>query len=541
MHRLRDVINLTQLLGFKLFIIILVVMIGGSFLFTTITLNWHTDQYLKNGVASVSRVSDVLKRSMRYSMLLNRREDLYNIIMTVGNEPGIKVVRIYNKRGEITFSSNQSEVGTVAAFSDKACSACHVTGSSQVSIQQPELIRIFDAGGGNRVLGMITPIKNEPSCSSADCHAHQPSQTILGILDVMVPLSDLDRSIAALKRVQYMSTAAMVTVVTLLAGLFIWLMVTVPVRTLTRGMEKIRDGNLSQRIQLKKNDEIGMMADAFNHMTAELQRAQEELTKWNRTLEERVSEKTEELRRAQSHMIHMERMVSLGTLAATVAHELNNPLEGVLTYAKLLRRKIERGGIKDEDLREVITELTMIADETARCGNIVKNLLLFSRQKVGEFRSIDIRAIIDQSVKLIEHHLKMHDVVATLDIGKDPMLCFCDPDQIEQALLALEINAVEAMPGGGTLRIIVDGSNPEFVRLSIGDTGVGIRDEDLPHIFEPFFTTKKDGKGTGLGLSVVYGIVERHGGTITVTTKVQEGTAFTLNLPKMKSQQGASS
>jgi signal transduction histidine kinase len=157
---------------------------------------------------------------------------------------------------------------------------------------------------------------------------------------------------------------------------------------------------------------------------------------------------------------------------------------------------------------------------------------------VGEFRSIDLRSIIDQSVKLIEHHLKMHNVAVAMELGSNPMMCYCDHDQIEQALLALEINAVEAMPEGGTLKIVVEGGEADFVRLSIGDTGIGIRDEDLPHIFEPFYTTKKDGKGTGLGLSVVYGIVERHGGTVNVQTKVQEGTTFTLSLPKLKSQPG---
>jgi two-component system NtrC family sensor kinase len=455
----------------------------------------------------------------------------------VGNEPGIEVVRIYNKRGEITFSSTAKEVGTIANLGENACSGCHTGGTTAVSVHQTELTRMFDGGDGKRILGMITPIKNEATCAAAGCHASPSSQTILGILDVMVPLDELDRSLSDLRRVQVSSAIAMVVLITFLAGLFIWRMVTVPVRTLTKGMEEIRQGNLTHRISLKKNDEIGVMADSFNHMTAELQRAQAELTDWNRTLEERVREKTEELGRAHSHMVHMEKMVSLGTLAATVAHELNNPLEGILTYAKLLKRKIDRGIATAEAKQEIIGELSMIADETARCGNIVKNLLLFSRQKVGEFRTVELSSIIDRSVKLIEHHLKMNNVVLHVKGTEQPVSLVCDPHQIEQALLALEINAVEAMPGGGSMTLEVhDGT--DSVRIDVIDTGIGIRDEDAPHIFEPFYTTKRDGKGTGLGLSVVYGIIERHGGNIDMTSVLQKGTTFSITLPKTERQPG---
>lgn len=529
--------KITRLLGFKLLSIVLIVMIGGSLVFTTITLNWHTKQYLRNKVESVARMSDVLKRSMHYSMLLNRREDTYNIINTVGNEPGIEVARIYNKRGEITFSSTSQEVGVIANLSDKACSGCHTGGTTAVPVQQTDLTRIFESADGKRILGMITPIKNEPSCAAAGCHAQPSAQTILGILDVMVPLDELDQSIVDLRRVQVLSAIAMVIMITFLAGVFIWRMVTIPVRTLTRGMEEIRRGNLTHRISLKKDDEIGVMAESFNHMTDELQRARGELTEWNRTLEERVRNKTEELQRAQAHMVHMEKMVSLGTLAATVAHELNNPLEGILTYAKLLRRKIDRGVDTVEAKQEISSELAMIADESARCGNIVKNLLLFSRQKVGEFRTGDLVAIIDRSTKLIEHHLKMHNVTLHLKGLDRSITLVCDPHQIEQALLALEINAVEAMPGGGDLTIDV-AESADAVVLSLTDTGVGIRDEDAPHIFEPFYTTKRDGKGTGLGLSVVYGIIERHGGKIEMRSELHKGTTFTLTLPKTQGQPG---
>jgi two-component system NtrC family sensor kinase len=315
-------------------------------------------------------------------------------------------------------------------------------------------------------------------------------------------------------------------------------MVNIPVKKLAIGTQEIVKGNLDHQIDVQTNDEIGSLATSFNQMTQELKRARKELTAWAQTLEQRVAEKTEELRRAQKHMVHIEKMVSLGTLAATVAHELNNPLEGILTYAKLLRKKIERGFPSPESIPEMVSELTLIADETARCGNIVKNLLLFSREKVGEFKESDLHVIIERSLKLIDHHLKMNNIRCQVEIEEKPVILYCDAYQLEEALLALEINAVEAMPAGGTFRISVKEIDYlNAVQIDVSDSGTGIREEDMPHIFEPFFTTKKDGKGTGLGLSVVYGIIERHSGTISVDSKPGMGTTFIITVPRQTKQQ----
>jgi len=268
-----------------------------------------------------------------------------------------------------------------------------------------------------------------------------------------------------------------------------------------------------------------------------LKRARNELTQWAQTLEGRVAQKTEELRRAHANMVQMEKMVSLGKLASTVAHELNNPLEGVLTYAKLLKRLVKEGMLTSEAAEEIQNDLSIIADETARCGNIVKNLLLFSRQKVGEFAEADIRGPIERSLNLIDHHLKIHNITLERDFDREPLMLFCAPQQIEQALLAVEINAIEAMPEGGTLKVEArQTAAGDAIHIIVADTGIGIPDDALPHIFEPFFTTKENGKGTGLGLAVVYGIIERHGGTIDVQSKLHGGTTFTLLLPRTLNQ-----
>ncbi|PIU44786.1 MAG: two-component sensor histidine kinase [Ignavibacteriales bacterium CG07_land_8_20_14_0_80_59_12] len=525
--------RLTKLLAFRLFIIIFVVSIVGTAIFTTIMVTWQTDQYISTIVRTAWRTGELIRRSTRYSMLLNRREDIFQTITTIGALPGIDGIRIYDKRGQIHFSTDTIETGKSVDMTAEACVGCHVQGKVPVPRDSSRLTRIFTSRAGHRVLGIITPIHNEPSCSSAECHVHPASQTVLGVLDVMVPLTELDANLAEVRRVNYTNGLINIGIITLCSGVFLWLMVNIPVRRLTHGTQEVMKGNLDYRIPIHTGDEIGRLAASFNEMTDELKRARGELTRWAETLEQRVKEKTEELRRAQAGMVHMDKMASLGKLAATVAHELNNPLEGVLTYTKLLRKRIRAGEMSPAEAEEIIGDLSIIADETARCGNIVNNLLLFSRRNVGDFSEEDLRSIIEQSLRLIDHHLKMNNIALQAELGEQPLTLLCDSHQIEQALLGIEINAVEAMPGGGTLRIAARRFREEdALEITVSDTGNGIWEEDLPHIFEPFFTTKKDGKGTGLGLAVAYGIIEGHGGSIDVDSHAGAGTTFTIRLPR---------
>ncbi|MCS7229127.1 MAG: ATP-binding protein [Candidatus Kryptonium sp.] len=519
-------------LAFKLFILIFFLVLGITIVFSTLIIEWQTRQYLEISKEYAVKMSDLIKRSTHYSMLRNHREDIYQIIKMLGQQPGIEVIRIYNKRGEITFSTIPDEVGKVIPVESEACNICHYDGKISIPAEASQLTRIFNAPDGHKILGAINPIKNEESCYNASCHAHTKEQTILGVFDVMISLKDLHRNTKRLAQIQYTSGIIMFFTISIFVLIFIWKFVNVPLKKLTYGTTEIMNGNLDFKLDLNSNDEIGLLAKSFNEMTQKLKQAHEELLSWAKTLEQKVNEKTAELQRAHAYMLQIEKMASLGKLSATVAHELNNPLEGILTYAKLLKRKLENGKIGESEKEEILNELSIIIDETARCGNIVKNLLLFSKQKVGEFKNEDICHIVKRSIALISHHLQMNNIKLEIDLPENPLFIFCDSQQIEQMLLAMEINSIEAMPNGGTLGIKVKEINDNEIQIKIIDTGVGIPDEILPHIFEPFFTTKKEGKGTGLGLAVVYGIVERHGGKITVESKVNHGTTFTITLPK---------
>jgi two-component system NtrC family sensor kinase len=233
----------------------------------------------------------------------------------------------------------------------------------------------------------------------------------------------------------------------------------------------------------------------------------------------------------------MEKMASLGKLAATVAHELNNPLAGILTYARLVERELGRGDLSAAEREELARYLNLVQKESARCGQIVKNLLLFARRSGVRFAPHHLNEIADRSLMLVHHHIQMAGLKLeqTRLQGDDQVLC--DGDQIQQALVALLVNAVEAMPEGGTLsvRLAPDGGVDAAdataeVLIEISDTGTGIPADILPHIFEPFFTTKEGGNGLGLGLAVVYGIIQRHGGRIEVDSPPGAGTTFRIHL-----------
>jgi len=272
-------------------------------------------------------------------------------------------------------------------------------------------------------------------------------------------------------------------------------------------------------------------------MVGDLQRARTDLERWSRTLETRVEDATRELEAAHRRMLLVEKMASLGKLSAVVAHEINNPLAGIATYARLLRRQAERraaaGGPAAD--AETLRALELVESEAVRCGNIVRNLLTFARAPGSRFAAEDLGPILERCAALVRHQAELQDVVLRTETGPDLPKVECDASQVQQVVLALSMNALESMPKGGSL-VLRAAKDPaeDGVLVEVADTGCGIPAEVLPHVFEPFFTTKQEGKGVGLGLAVVYGIVQRHGGRVDVESKVGAGTTFTVRLPRRR-------
>ena len=523
--------RLTHSISAKLIGHLLAVMVVVFALLGYLNVRLHRKDLEAATLVSAERVSDIIKHSTTYYMLRNDREGLYHAILTMEDEPGMVKVRIFDQEGRISYSTDPAEVSHVLDKTGEACYGCHTQSQPLARLNRPDRFRIYRSGG-QRVLGIITPIENQPSCSNAECHAHPAGQQVLGVLDTNLSLAKADAQLAVGSTRMLNYTAGAMLIVAVLSWLFVWREVGQPIKALKKGTEHLSQGELGYQIEERSQDEVGNLAHSFNGMSLQLRTANEEIVNWAKTLEDRVVQKTKELNRAHDHVLHVEKMASIGKMAAVVAHEVNNPLSGILTYAKLLRKWVGTGTIEHEKREEAMECLDLIASESRRCGDLIKNLLTLSRTAPMNVQSTDLQAVIDRCLLLVRPQLEQGGIEVQLKIEKGLPLVPCDPAQIEQVLLILIMNAKDAMPRGGNLWIETRLSNAEpAIEIQVRDDGAGIAPDVLSHIFEPFMTTKERGHSVGLGLAISRGIVERHKGHIEVESVLGRGTAFTITLP----------
>ncbi|HEU5400931.1 MAG TPA: ATP-binding protein [Terriglobales bacterium] len=523
--------DITNSISAKLLLLLAVTLVVTFGILGYLNIRLHRKDLESQTLTAAERMSDVIKRSTTSYMMRNDRNALYEMMGTMANQPGVVHLRIMNPEGRVSFSTDPNEVNQMVDKSAEACYGCHAQAQPLARLNRPDRFRIFRASNKDRVLGIITPIENNVTCSTAECHAHPPNQQILGVLDTSLSLAKADADNAHGSMLMAIYTAAGSVIIAVLSFLFIWEIVHRPLKKLKRGTEHLRDGNLGYQIDVVSNDEIGELSSSFNSMSYELFVARQEITSWALTLEQRVEEKTRELRRAHEQMLQAERMVAIGKLAAVVAHEINNPLAGILTYAKLIRRWFEKGIDTDAKKKEVTESLDLIAGESRRCGDLVKNLLTFSRTSPISLEKADINSIVERCVKLIEHKAELAAIQLQSELAPDLPTVYCDAAQVEQVLLALCMNAIDAMPHGGNLWLKSARLSEAEIQLTVRDDGTGIPESVLRNLFEPFLTTKEVGKGVGLGLAISKGIVDRHGGKIEVESQPGHGTTFRITLP----------
>ena len=481
---------------------------------------------------SAERISDIIQYSAWQAMLHNDRGMLYSMIRDIGREPGIRRVRIINEEGLVQHSTDAAEIGTLVDKRAEACYACHSQSQPLTRLARRDRARIFADDAGARTLAVIRPIENHAECSNAACHAHPAERRILGVIDAHLALDTVDAQMAEHRRQGYLYLAAMCVFGCLLSVVFVWYFVHHPVSALVRGTRRLAEGDLAHRIQVSSRDELGLAAESFNQMAHELEEAHEESTRWARTLEDRVKEKTAELETAYKGLIHTEKMASLGRLAATVAHEVNNPLFGMLTYARLVQKDLRRPEIDDAARKRMSESLQVIEHESRRCGDLMKNLLAFARQSPPQRAPVQVNMVVERAVTLVTHQLALAQTVLLKNLADDLPEIPCDAGQIQQVLIVLIVNASEALGKGGEIRVTTAPlPGRQGVRLTVKDNGPGIPETIQQQIFEPFFSTKDNQHRTGLGLAVAKGIVDRHGGSITVRSEVGFGAEFRVDLP----------
>ncbi len=502
---------------------------------------WHNLRIQEKSATQISllnatQLADVLVGATREAMIINDREAIQATMDTLAGQRDIERIRFIKKRGQIAFSTDRSEIGTTLEMRTEQCIACHQ------KVQPPEVLPTQDRAriivrNGHRFLGVTQTIRNETACSNSGCHVHQPEDRLLGVIDINLDLGPADEAHQESANELLISSLLGILGVVVVTLWSVRRMVHRPVRKLIKETRKLAEGDLGARVPEISQDELGILAKTFNSMAMDLETARRELIEWGQTLETRVEEKTNELDRAQDQIIQVDRMASLGKLAAVVAHEINNPLASVVTYAKIIIRRLKRQGDLTDECTENLEYLESIASEASRCGEIVSQLLAFARRRGGEFSPADVNQIVEKALFLINHQLEINGVEAKTDLQPDLPSIIADQAQIQQALMALLINATQVLDQGENITLITRAVD-RGVEITISDTGPGMSADVARHAFEPFFTTKDQGDGVGLGLSVVYGIVERHGGHIDLKTAPGEGCHFTLFLPDEPSQQG---
>lgn len=481
---------------------------------------------------SAIRTADVIYLSTLQAMQSNDRPRLYQMIQDMAREPGVRRLRIINEEGQIQHSTDNREVGMLINKSAEACYACHAQSQPLSRLARKDRARIFRDEHGHRTLAVIRPIENSPDCSNAACHAHPESRRILGVIDAHLSLDAVDAQLSEYRAQTSTFTVGAAGIACVLSMLFVMFVVHRPVKELTHATGLLASGDLGYRIQVHSHDELGQLGTAFNSMAERLQGAQEELRQWGLTLEQRVQEKTQELERAHHGLLVNEKMASLGRLAATVAHEVNNPLFGMLTYARLTMKDVDRSSMEPELRARVLEHLRIIERESRRCGDLMKNLLAFSRQKPPQREPVGLNSVVEHAVSLVTHQYQLAQIALVQDLCPTLPDVVADPAQIQQVLIVFLVNAAEALGQGGTVTVTTM-PNPEGkgVVFSVRDSGPGVPLDIQEKIFEPFYTTKDNQHRTGLGLAVARGIIERHGGELQLISEPGRGAEFRVALP----------
>ena len=502
-------------------------------------LNFRTQK--KQLVDTMVIGADELSRSITSAtwqfMLDDDRRAAYQIMQTIADKEGVDRIRMFNREGRLVFSTDAHEQPRqgLTNLSDQVCATCHNRGPITDKPAQGSRVRYATTPEGVKTISMVTPIYNEPSCSNASCHAHKASTKVLGVVDVALRLDLVKAQTRTITLQTILWTVLEVSIGAAFVILFTRRFVGTPILELIKATKAVSEMDLDQHIEItQRSQELDELVDSFNRMRERLKLAVNELNEMQQTLESKVQERTQQLQTAQRKLVQSDRLASLGQLAASVAHEINNPVSGVLNLSMLLERLMASGNYPPGREAEFCKYLSLISTETARVGRIVSDLLAFSRRSKPQRAPADLNKLIRTTVNLAQHKLKLLSTEIVLDLEETLPQVECDSSQMQQVVLNLVLNGAQAMQpkGGGTLTLrtrLVDQNTD--VELSVQDTGEGIAPENISKIFDPFFTTKSDGKGVGLGLAVLYGIVKAHDGEVEVTSQRNTGTTFTVTVP----------
>lgn len=494
----------------------------------------------EEAVLGSEAIAETILLTIRHEMQDNQRDAIQEIVDAVGGQEGVDNVRIFNKDGEITFSSRAPEIGRVVDVRAEACIQCHSGPEPTQDLDPENRSRVFTDPAGRRVLATMRVIRNQEGCQGSGCHASPRFQSVLGVLDVALTLEPSEERLAQSSLSALLFSLLAVAFIT--GGLYVFISRAVrrPLDTVIAATRRVASGTPHVQLPRGAAREIGILASSFSEAVERLNSSRAELEGWAATLEDTVSEKARELQEAQFQVVQAEKLSSVGLVAAGIAHELNSPLMAIITFSHLVKRELPPDSPAQDDLQ-------MIEREANRCAVIIRQLLDYARKQSPDPTAelCRISRAVDGALDLIKVEIQNGQVRVATDIPGNTPPVLANPVQLMQVFVNLVMNAVHAMPDGGELTITSDvvpradyehvdlppHPGSELVATSIRDTGTGIPADALAKVFDPFFTTKPVGKGSGLGLSVSLGIIRSYRGTILAQSDGRSGTTFTVLLP----------
>ena len=418
-------------IGLKLIIAVGVITVFIIGAFSYFSISAQTDALISQAGLNANQLSEAIKNSTLTSMLENKREEVHAIINTVSHDSSITEIRVLNKDGVVTFSSRSDLIGKLVDKRAESCYACHTENAPLQRLPIDERMRVYRISPDSpRILAVINPIYNEPSCHQAACHAHTKDQTVLGVLDIKMDLKNVDQQIEDNKFRLIVFAVIAILALSVFIAYFVRKWIGKPVSELVTAIKQVSSGNLSYTIDNPGQDELGILAKSFNNMT-------------------------KSLAEAKLQLFQSDKMASLGRLAAGVAHEINNPLTGVLTYSSFLLKRTK-------DNPELQENLEVIVRETIRSREIVKSLLDFSRQSVPKKHDADINTILKNAIEVVASQLLLKKIELDAHFDASLPAVWVDANQIQQVIINLLVNAADANgDNGGKIAVV-----PSLISLS---------------------------------------------------------------------------
>ena len=490
-----------------------------------------------------NNIGSIVEGALYYSMLKNDRSALQNTLDVINTMPGIEDVNMYDSEDNLVHSSFSDDT---IGHNNPNCKDCHSDINSMFPGKEKTFkiinidheCRMSQKDYDHRLLLIRSPILNEKSCYTSACHAHDKSEEVLGSFVIRIPLNDLDAAVEESSTDFFLLAALTTLLLVAFLMFFTRRKIINPLNGIIKASEAVSKGDKSTRLEIKPEHlyDLRMVSGAFNEMLDNLQSATNELQNWSQQLEYKVQQKSVEISEMQNELIHVERIASLGKLSSSVAHEINNPLSGILTYTKLVQKQLSKPQLDDAGKDSMLKYLRTIELETKRCGDIVKGLLEFSRKDQHDFEVKHLHKILEETYTLMAHQMKISDIIFRTDFSAKSDLISCSENQIKQACIAILLNASEAMSDNGEIWMKTTNPEKDIIKLEITDNGVGIAPEDIPHVFEPFFSAKQKSSGIGLGLAIVHGIAQSHNGKVEVDSEMGKRTTISIFLPIKKTK-----